>query len=66
MLQEIRDKTQGWFATIIIGVVCLMFALWGINYYIQDTGTRNQDLATVNGQRISMQQFNQEFQQSLS
>ncbi len=62
MLQEIRDKTQGWFATIIIGIVCLMFALWGINYYIQGSGSKNQDLAKVNGQSISLQQFNQEFQ----
>ncbi len=62
MLQEIRDKTQGWFATILLGLVCLTFALFGINYYMQGSNAGQQNMAKVNGQPISTQQFKLEFQ----
>ncbi len=37
MLQSIRDKTQGIIATIIVGIVALTFAIWGIHYYLEDS-----------------------------
>lgn len=63
MLQTIRDKTQGWFATAIIVLVCISFALWGVHYYLQQGGSSNQFVAKVNGAPISIQQFSTAFRQ---
>jgi len=34
MLQSIREKTSGWIATIILGLIILTMALWGIESYL--------------------------------
>jgi peptidyl-prolyl cis-trans isomerase D len=34
MLQQIRDKAQGWFAYAIIILISIPFALWGIQEYV--------------------------------
>ena len=39
MLSTIRDKTQGIFATLILVLVVVPFALWGINSYF-DSGSK--------------------------
>lgn len=33
MLQSIRDRATGWIAWVIIGLISIPFALWGINQY---------------------------------
>lgn len=33
MLQKIREATSGWFAGVILSVIIITFALWGINGY---------------------------------
>jgi len=38
MLTTIREKTQGWIAAIILGLVTIPFALWGINTYFESSG----------------------------
>lgn len=63
MLQKIRDKTQGWIATVIIGAVCVTFALFGIHYYLQGGIGSSQYAAKVNGRTISPQQFGLAYQQ---
>jgi peptidyl-prolyl cis-trans isomerase D len=56
MLQSIRDKTQGWIAGVIISLVILSFALWGIHSYM--VGAANTDvIAKVNGVEISKRQL---------
>lgn len=45
MLQTLRDKTSGWFATIILGVLIVPFALVGMQEYA--TQTREQPVASV-------------------
>jgi peptidyl-prolyl cis-trans isomerase D len=37
MLQSIREKTSGWFASIILGLIILTMALWGIESYLNPT-----------------------------
>src|SRR5687767_12410623 len=34
MLQNIRDKTSGWFATIVLGMVIVTMAFFGIESYM--------------------------------
>ena len=36
MLQKIREATSGWFASVILGVIIITFALWGINGYFSN------------------------------
>ncbi len=37
MLQSIREKTSGWFASIVLGLIILTMALWGIQSYLNPT-----------------------------
>ncbi len=62
MLQSIREHAQGWIAGIIIGLIILTFALWGINSYFSAAST--VDVAVVNGAGISKQKFQRELANS--
>jgi peptidyl-prolyl cis-trans isomerase D len=35
MLTTIREKTQGWIASVILGLLVIPFALWGVNSYFE-------------------------------
>lgn len=56
MLQTIREHTQGWIAGIIIGIIILTFALWGIHSYFVGGGSNNV-IAEVNGVNITKEQL---------
>lgn len=56
MLQSIREYTQGWIAGVIISIIILTFALWGIHSYFQGFGTNNV-VAEVNGVDITKEQL---------
>jgi peptidyl-prolyl cis-trans isomerase D len=60
MLQTIRDRATGWFAYIIIGLLIIPFALWGINQYFGGSG--KLVAAEVGGQNVSLQEFQRAFQ----
>ena len=55
MLQAIRDKTTGWITYLIIFLIGVPFALFGINSYLG--GGEAIPPATVDGQTISQQNF---------
>ncbi len=61
MLIEIRDRASSWVAYIIIGLLVLSFALWGIQEYFG--GGATVPVAEINGNEISQVQFNNQFQQ---
>ena len=60
MLQIIRDRAQGIFAWIIILLLIVPFALWGINSYFRNDSDRF--VATVGGTKITLKEFNNAFQ----
>lgn len=60
MLQTIRDKSQGIIALVIVILLCITFALWGIHNYFYGSSA-NQPVAKVNGQVITAQQFQLSF-----
>ncbi len=64
MLQAIRDKATGWIAYTILTLLCIPFALWGINAYFG--GGSIPDVAEVNGKSVSQQQFQQAYQQQMA
>ncbi len=59
MLTWIRNKSSGLFMTIVMGVLILAFALWGVGDYFAQSG--NDKLATVNGETITYTEFNSQF-----
>ncbi len=56
MLQTIRERTQGWIAGIIITIIILTFALWGIHSYFIG-GSGDNIVAEVNGKEVTREQL---------
>ncbi|KPK55195.1 MAG: hypothetical protein AMS22_04900 [Thiotrichales bacterium SG8_50] len=50
MLTSIREKTQGILATIIVGLLIIPFAFWGVNSYFESAS--KVVVAEVNGNDI--------------
>ncbi|NOQ81991.1 MAG: parvulin peptidyl-prolyl isomerase [Methylophaga sp.] len=61
MLNFIRERAQGWIAWVIVGLISIPFALWGVNSYL--TGPSDVVVATVNGESIKQAEYQQAFQQ---
>ena len=60
MLQNIRDKAQGWIAWAIVILISIPFALWGIQSYL---GHGSEPVvAKVNGEEITERALDQRFQ----
>ncbi len=55
MLTEIKDRATGWIAWIIVIIISIPFALWGVNEYF--AGGASLDVAMVNGQEIEQQAY---------
>ena len=58
MLQSIRDKASGWLAYVVIGLIAIPFALWGLGEYFGGGGPLVA--AEVNGQEIPVRVVQQE------
>ena len=56
MLESIRNHTQGVMAKIILGLITIPFALFGIDSYFNDAGS-NVAIAKVNNEKISIQEY---------
>ncbi len=61
MLQVIREKVTGWVAGVIIGLLTIPFALWGINNYF--TGPADTYVARVNDHEITTREFQNRYRQ---
>lgn len=61
MLQTIHQKIQGWFATAIISLIVVTFALFGIQSYL-NRNTSNSAVAKVNGSEITNSQLQNVYQ----
>jgi peptidyl-prolyl cis-trans isomerase D len=55
MLQAINDRIKGWLGIVIVVLIGLPFALWGIQSYLDDSGPMYA--AKVNGTEISSSTF---------
>lgn len=60
MMQAIRSHAKGWLAWIVLIVIGIPFALFGINRYF--SGTSTVAVATVDGVEVSLQEFQQAYQ----
>lgn len=61
MLQFIRERAQGLIAWVIVILIIIPFALWGINQYFR--GGAEQPVAKVNGNGIPQRDFHLAYQQ---
>lgn len=61
MLQLIRDRSQGLIVGVIVFFICLTFALFGVQQYLDARGT--VVVAKVNGEEVSLTEFQNAFQQ---
>lgn len=60
MLMQIREKATGIFAYIIVGLIAIPFAFWGIQEYFGGPG--DQQVAEVNGEKITKRLFDSQLQ----
>ena len=58
MLGAIRKKSKGWVAYLIVGLITVPFALFGIQEYLG--GSSNPAVASVDGEDISLTTYYQE------
>ena len=56
MLDAIRKHTTGWMAKVILALITVPFALFGIDSYLNQAG-RDVAVAKVNGDKISIQEY---------
>jgi peptidyl-prolyl cis-trans isomerase D len=56
MLDKIRNSTDSKLAKVILGIIIIPFALFGIDSYLSSVGS-NVFVAKVNGVEISGQQY---------
>jgi len=61
MLQGIRDRAHGWIAWVIVLLISVPFALWGIQEYLGNDA--DAPVATVNGVELSVPQFQRAYAQ---
>ncbi len=57
MLQLLRDYLQSWVAWVIVVIICVTFAFWGVEGYIQGSAANGAVLAEVNGEAIYQRQL---------
>jgi len=56
MLEAIRERSQGWIAKVILGLLIIPFALWGVDSYIS-SGGKEPPAAEVGDAEISQREF---------
>ncbi|MDP2431192.1 MAG: SurA N-terminal domain-containing protein [Pseudomonadota bacterium] len=56
MLEAIRERAQGWIARVILVLIALTFAVWGVEGYFGSDG-QEPPAAKVNDEQISQREF---------
>lgn len=62
MLEAIRERQQSWIAKLILALITVPFALWGVDSYLRQAGS-SVAVAKVNGESITVQQFAKSLQE---
>ncbi len=61
MLQEIRDKLTGWLVWVVVGLIGVPFALWGVESFFTTGG--DPVVVKVGDQEITQSQFRNGYEQ---
>jgi len=64
MLQNIGDMLHGqkWLSYLVLGILALIFVMWGASGFSDPTGFGGSYAAKVNGQKISAEEFRRAWQ----
>ena len=62
MLETIRNHAKGWIAKVILGLIAVTFALFGVDSYMQGGGGSEQVVASVGKIKISRQEYDRVLQ----
>jgi peptidyl-prolyl cis-trans isomerase D len=63
MLQNIRDNAQGWIAWVIVILISIPFALWGVQEYLNPTA--KIIVAEVEGSELLRRDFDRDFRRQM-
>ncbi|MGE3928544.1 MAG: peptidylprolyl isomerase [Hyphomonadaceae bacterium] len=63
MLLQLRNLTRGFVAFLLLGLIAIAFALWGVNDFFSGVGAQN--VARVGSESITPQQLNRELELTL-
>lgn len=58
MLQKLHEKIKGWVASVIIGLLCVVFVLWGLEYYVNGSQAKGEVVVEVDGEKITSNDVN--------
>lgn len=56
MLEVIRERAKSWIAKVILALLIIPFALWGVDSYFSGSG-QEKPAASVDGEDITMREF---------
>ena len=62
MLETIRNHARGWIAKVILGLIAVTFALFGVDSYMQGGGGSEQIVASVGKTKVSRQEYDRALQ----
>lgn len=62
MLEAIRNRAQGWLAKLILALITIPFALWGVDAYF-GSGGGNEVIAEVGSSGVTRQAFTDELKE---
>ncbi|MBI2360588.1 MAG: SurA N-terminal domain-containing protein, partial [Deltaproteobacteria bacterium] len=63
MLDILRKRKRSWIIVFLIGMIVVVFALWGVGSYVNDSGQTN--VAVVNGEALTPREFEVHYQRFL-
>lgn len=63
MLNLLRQSATGWLAAVLIGLLALSFAIWGVSDFFRGFGTNT--VAVVGDEEVSVVQFQREMNQQM-
>jgi|EndMetStandDraft_7_1072992.scaffolds.fasta_scaffold04227_4 peptidyl-prolyl cis-trans isomerase D len=65
MLQSIRDRTQGWITSTVVGLLIVVFALWGIHGFLElNLRSNNKVVVKIAGQTLLQSEFDKLYQRA--
>lgn len=62
MLETFREHSKGWLAKLILALITVPFALWGIDSYLKNAGA-GAAVAKVEGRSVTVQEFGNAMQE---
>ncbi|MBU0995877.1 MAG: SurA N-terminal domain-containing protein [Proteobacteria bacterium] len=59
MLRLMRENAGSWIVKVLLGIIVIVFVLWGVG---SNDSNKYQDVATVNGEPVSADEYQQSYQ----